>query len=120
MKPFYLSLVLGFLFLNTLSAQSVNPTYTVRENSAIEHLMSLKKELLKYEKAYRIQIFNGSKDEADNLLKTIKTQSQLPFYIFFETPNYKVRSCGFRSRIEAEKYLIEIKKYLPGAFIVLS
>ena len=38
-------------------------------------------------------------------------------YFYFETPNYKVRIGKYKSKIEAEKKLKEIKKEFKSAFV---
>ena len=43
---------------------------------------------------------------------------QYPVLLTFESPNYKVRLGSFRTRLEAEKKLVEIKKSYPAAFVI--
>lgn len=112
------SLFLGIIFCGVASAQQ---SYPVKTSENVKNLMTLKKEAVKHDKSFRIQIFNGNKENADLLSEQLKDNNLNPsFQLFFETPNYKIRSAGFRTRIEAEKYLLKIKENYPGAFIVLS
>jgi sporulation domain protein len=52
------------------------------------------------------------------LLDAKNKYKQYPALLTFESPNYKVRIGSFRTRLEAEKNLIEIKKSYPAAFVV--
>ena len=65
------------------------------------------------------QIYNGNITEANKALLDAKNKyKQYPALLTFESPNYKVRIGSFRTRLEAEKNLIEIKKSYPAAFVV--
>lgn len=68
---------------------------------------------------YRIQIYNGPLDGAEKTKKEFKRK----YYdwscdISFESPNYKVRVGKFRARLEADKYLLEIRKKYSNAFLL--
>lgn len=39
-------------------------------------------------------------------------------YRVFQTPNFKVRVGDFRTKVEATKFLLELKQDFPEAFIV--
>lgn len=68
---------------------------------------------------YRIQLYNGVRKEAENFkIKFLKSKIQLKSYVIFETPEFKTQVGDFRTQLEAEKWLIEVRKYIPGAFIV--
>ena len=65
---------------------------TINQESNIADAMEYKKEVARSESAFQV--------------------------LTFESPNYKVRIGSFRTRLEAEKNLIEIKKSYPAAFVV--
>jgi hypothetical protein len=74
---------------------------------------------------YRIQIFFESGSNAKNRANTTKRRfsnhfSDIDTYVTFDAPHFKVRVGNFRTRIEAEKNLIEIRKYFDIAYIVPS
>ncbi|WGU68695.1 hypothetical protein QIU19_01595 [Capnocytophaga canimorsus] len=50
-------------------------------------------------------------------METAKSKFKLPASLSFETPNYKVRIGVFRTRLDAERQLVEVKKVFPAAFI---
>jgi sporulation domain protein len=81
--------------------------------------MELKKEVARNESAFQVQIYNGNITEANKtLLEAKNTFKQYPVLLSFESPNYKVRIGSFRTRLEAEKNLFEIKKTYSAAFVV--
>jgi len=94
---------------------------TARESlkTGKEAAMEQKKEVARNESAFQVQIYNGNITEANKtLLEAKNTFKQYPVLLSFESPNYKVRIGSFRTRLEAEKNLFEIKKTYPAAFVV--
>jgi hypothetical protein len=74
---------------------------------------------------YRIQIFfdsgTGSKSKAySQKSKFLSLFPDLSADIVYEEPNYKVRVGDFRTRMEAQGFLNEIKAEFESAFIVLD
>lgn len=69
---------------------------------------------------YKIQIYNGPLSGAEEAKNEFKKQySDLACDISFETPNYKVRVGKFRTRLEAEKQLLDIRKKYSNAFLLV-
>ncbi|MFY7811473.1 MAG: SPOR domain-containing protein [Flavobacterium sp.] len=67
----------------------------------------------------RIQIFNGTLDEAKKEIEIFKkTFNDLEGAIEFSHPTYKVLIGNFKTRLEAERNLLLIKKKYINAFIV--
>ena len=68
---------------------------------------------------YKIQLFSGESDLAKKTLIDFRKECKtLDAMIVFNTPSYKVWVGNFKSRIEVERALIEIKKKYPAAFVV--
>jgi len=69
---------------------------------------------------YRIQVYFGSdrtkaqEVRADFLL----THSDIPAYLIYQQPNFKVRVGDFRTRIEASGFLKKLEFRFKSAFIV--
>jgi hypothetical protein len=62
---------------------------------------------------YKIQIFSGDSEKKKNTLAEFRQAfSGMDGTIIFNTPNYKVWVGNYKSRIEAERNLIDIKKYI--------
>jgi hypothetical protein len=68
---------------------------------------------------FKIQIFFGNIEESKKTLLAFKKEfSLLDGTIVFSNPSYKVWVGSFKSKIEAEKSLINIKKRYPSAVII--
>ena len=69
---------------------------------------------------YRVQIFTGStrKDAYDAQAKFQQQYPDVRTYITYREPNFKVRAGDFRTRLEAEKLMDELKKWFTGMFII--
>ena len=69
---------------------------------------------------FRVQIFTGeNRKEAYNAQG--KFQEQYPdvkSYVIYNEPNFKVRVGDFRTRLDAEKFQDELKKWFNGMFII--
>ena len=92
---------------------------TINQPASIAELMELKKEVARNESAYQVQVYNGNINDANRVLLELEnSQKNQPVSLVFESPNYKVRLGSFRTRLEAEKNLLEIKKTYPAAFVV--
>lgn len=92
---------------------------TINQESNIADAMEYKKEVARSESAFQVQIYNGNITEANKVMLDAKSKyKQYPILLTFESPNYKVRLGSFRTRLEAEKKLVEIKKSYPASFVI--
>ena len=85
---------------------------TIEQDAQIEKLVSYKTKLNKTddEKRFRIQIYNGTLEGAQKAKRNFSNE--------FKAPNYKVRVGKFRTRLEADRYLIQVKNEYPSAFLL--
>jgi len=69
---------------------------------------------------YRVQIYSGSvRQEAyDAQAKFKDTHPDMRTYIIYNEPNYKVRAGDFRTRLEAEKAMQELRRAFTSLFII--
>ncbi|GEM54887.1 sporulation protein [Flavobacterium branchiophilum NBRC 15030 = ATCC 35035] len=68
---------------------------------------------------YKIQIYNGDSENSKQILATVKKNNkEYDSSIVFDTPNYKVWIGNFKTRIEAERNLVILKKKYPAAFLI--
>ena len=72
---------------------------------------------------YRIQIFfDSGANSSDRALAAEKDFEEkfenIPVYITWKAPNYRVRVGDFRTRLEAEKYLHQIAREYPNAWVI--
>lgn len=103
-----------------LLAQDKNSN--IIQDPKFEQLLNEKRKIntsLTINDSYKIQIFNGSNDNAIKILSEFKQDNKnIDATIIFNTPNYKVWVGNFKSRIEAERYLIDIKKKYNSVFLI--
>ena len=112
------------LILNTLSfhlhAQDQN--ITVNQDPKFEQLLNEKRKInasLTVNDSYKIQVFNGNSENSKRALNEFKQNfNEIDATIIFNTPNYKVWAGNFKTRIEAERYLIDIKKKYPNVLLI--
>ena len=68
---------------------------------------------------YKIQIYNGDTENSKKTLLDFKRENQnIDATIVFSTPMYKVWVGNYKTRIEAEKNLNDLKKKYPNAFLI--
>ncbi len=68
---------------------------------------------------YKIQIFSGESEKAKNTLNDFRREfKNIDGTIVFFTPNYKVWVGNFKTRIEAERNLIEIRKSYKNVHLI--
>ena len=72
---------------------------------------------------YRVQIFfdsgNNSKSNAEAAKTKFSAQyPEIPIYLSFKEPNFKVRVGDFRTRNEARGFLKQISIEYPNAFVI--
>jgi|AntRauTorckE6833_2_1112554.scaffolds.fasta_scaffold12902_2 hypothetical protein len=93
-----------------------------RIDSLIQDLTALNKKFPEIE-GYRVMIFfdagNNSKDTAYRVMKTFeKEYPDVPAYVSFNPPYYRVRVGDFRSEMEAKRFLNRIKYDYPNGWVV--
>lgn len=69
---------------------------------------------------YRVQIYNGSsrKEAYDVQSRFINEHPGMRTYITYTEPHYKVRAGDFRSRLEAERLMQELRGRFTSLFII--
>jgi hypothetical protein len=72
---------------------------------------------------YRLQLFSSSGPNSFNQANEVQTQfliiyNDVPAYVVHKKPAFKVRVGDFRTRLETERFFIELKENFPDAFIV--
>ena len=117
----FLKALLFFLFFlnsNTLLSQSV----VVTQETDFEQLLSEKRNTnatVTIGDRYRIQLFSGNGDEAKKTLIGFKKENKnIDATMIFISPNYRVLAGNYKTRIEAEKNFIVLKKKYPKALLI--
>ena len=108
--------VLISLFLSVNVFAQVG-TVEVNQDSKIDVLLRAKRDVNASESNYKIQIYSGNLPGAD------KAQSEFRYSFNewnsikgFETPNYKIWVGNFKTRLEADRALVKIKRKFTNAF----
>ena len=120
-KTSYKFLLLTFLFsvflVNTIDAQ--NGVVVINQDKDIETLLQLKKDVNRTLVNYRIQIYNGNRQGANKAeMEFKKVFSDWSPSMKFQTPNYKIWVGSFKTRLEADRALLRIKREFRNAFII--
>lgn len=112
-------LVLTTLATAKLQAQN---SVSVQQDARFEELLNEKRKInasITVNDRYKIQIFYGANDKARKTLQDFKRDFKTTDgTIIFESPTYKVWVGSYKSRIEAERNLTEIRKKYPYALLV--
>ena len=112
------SLLLIISTISNVQGQSA----TLTQDSKFEQLLNEKRKInsaIIINERYKIQVFSGNSEGAKKTLADCKQDfRELDGTIIFNTPNYKVWIGNFKSRIEAERYIIEIKKKYPNYLLI--
>lgn len=102
----------------TLSSQNV----TVEQDPKFEQLLNEKRKVnasISSNDRWKIQIFTGDNENSKKTLIAFKKEyKEIDASIFFHTPAYKVWVGNFKTRIEAERNLKEIKSKYPNSFLI--
>lgn len=118
-KAFFYSIT---LCLTTSYIHAQDRNITVNQDPKFEQLLNEKRKTNVSNAAndqYKIQIFSGESEKAKNILTEFKQEfSDIDGTIVFNTPNYKVWIGNFKTRIEAERNLIEIRKKYNNVHLI--
>lgn len=118
-SPFLYPFFISILTLN-LYAQDGNTTVT--QDPKFEQLLNEKRKInssITINDRYKIQIYNGESETAKKTLTDFRKEyKNFDGTIVFSTPTYKVWVGNFKSRIEAERNLNDLKKKYPNAFMI--
>jgi len=99
---------------------------TIIQDSKIDSLIQIRQEVNKvYSNIYgfRIQIFmesgNEAVQQAETVIRLFKEKfPEIPAYLTFGQPYYRIRVGDFRNRIEAEGFLHQAITHYNQAFVV--
>jgi hypothetical protein len=114
----FLIVTIVFSIFSNLYAQGISLT----EDSKFEQLLNEKRKLnvvLGINDAYKIQIFSGSNENARKTLAQFRLQfSEVDATIVFNTPNYKVWAGCYRTRIGAEKAMLDFSVKFKNLLLI--
>lgn len=71
------------------------------------------------QKGYRVQIFLGDRTTAESTKRSfLQKHPDIPAYLSWLAPNFRLRVGDLRTRLEAEHLLRDMKLLYPGSYIV--
>ena len=95
---------------------------TVTQDAKFEKLLIEKRKISSSSNTddrFRIQIYNGDNENAKKTLQNFKKEFKLhDVTILFNTPTYKVVVGNYKTRIEAERNLSEVRKIYKNALLI--
>ncbi len=109
----------AFLMISVVGIQAQEGTINVQQDEKIDKLLALYTEVNSKADFYQIQVGFGSYQKAQNL----KSQVDVDFpgwysKIEFESPTYRVRLGKFKTKLEAERKYLEVRKKYPDAMLL--
>ena len=116
--------ILFFLLatFSTCYVNAQNQNVTVNQDPKFEQLLNEKRKInssLTVSDSYKIQVFTGSSENAKKILNEFRQEfNNIDATIVFNTPNYKVWVGNFRTRIEAEKTLVNINDRYKNVLLI--
>ncbi len=117
LKIKYLSFL--YLFTSFTFFYAQQGKVSILQDKKIEKLLEYRKDITV--ELYKIQIFQGEREDAERVKdEFLNTNTQWPVVIAYNTTNYKIWVGKFRSRLEADRALLSIKKDYINAFIFQS
>ena len=112
----------SFIAFLTVSVYSQEKNIKIIQDPKFEQLLSEKRKInssLTVNERYKIQIYNGDSDTAKKILSEFRREfKNLDGTIVFNTPTYKVWIGNFKTKIEAEKNLIDLRKKYANALVI--
>lgn len=111
-----------FLGVSHLNLYAQDGNLTVSQDPKFEQLLNEKRKInssITVNDRYKIQIYNGDSETSKKTLTDFRKEfKNYDATIVFSTPAYKVWIGNFKSRIEAERNLVDLKKKYPNAFLI--
>ena len=114
-----------FLASAAIAFAQSNGSVHIEQDDRIENLISKQRQLYKLDSSfsgYRIHIFMQIGNEALKHAEDVKRQFErafpdIPIYLTYSEPYFRLRAGDFRNRVEAEKCLRRIKPRFKEAFV---
>jgi hypothetical protein len=105
-------------------AQQKEGVVKIETSAKIDEIVAKKKQFnksLKTIDGYKIQLFYGNEKNSHKIEDEFKALfPEISTKIIFSSPQWKVQVGNYRTRLEADRNLIEIKKEYLGAIVIAS
>ena len=114
-KNFFRILVFSIIFSNILNSQE--GLIKVNYSDSVKLQLEIKKDINKSNGEIKIQVFSGSRTDAEEILKKFNLDfPESKAVMTYETPNYKIWTKDMKNKLEADRELIKIRKKYNQAF----
>tara|TARA_B100001057_G_scaffold417212_1_gene435691 strand:- start:6717 stop:7151 length:435 start_codon:yes stop_codon:yes gene_type:complete len=112
------NLIILLIVIPFWSVNSQNGYVKINKSEKLEKIILLKKDLNSKIENLKIQIYNGNREQAEKIKEEyIEKFNDSVVKIIYETPNYKVWVGSFFTQLEADKFLLKVRKKFKSAFI---
>ena len=107
-----------------LSAQSKDATVRIESSAHIDEMLAQKKDynktIEKFE-GFKIQIYYGSEKECYKVKEEFTAlYPDIDTSIIFSTPQWKLQIGNYKTRLEADHAMVNVKKEYPGAIVLAT
>lgn len=122
-KILYITALACITSFGTTKLQAQENITIIEESGCLDNLIELyiKKNLSNDNfPGFRIQIYNGnSRDKMTDIQQKFKRSfPEVETYLVYQAPYFKLRAGDFIEKIDANKFLMSIRKDYPSAFLV--
>ena len=116
-KLLFIFFCFGFLMI---SSHEVLAQEEKTDNQLIEELINKKKEFNKaFGYGYRIQLYNGFEVEAKKIRAEFRIEyPEVKTYLVYRQPEWKIQVGSYKTKLEADRALLEIKKKFSNAIVI--
>lgn len=121
MKVTNILIIIGVLLISSNAFAQIDSLSLAEmsENEKIQLLLDTYKQYNEKQSDYRIQIFSGKLDLAQEVEAEAKIEfPDWPVNLDFQSPSFRIRIGAFKTRLDAEKNLIAVRKKYPGAVLL--
>jgi len=117
--------LLFITFIPAISfAQQKEGVVQIETSAKIDEIIAKKKQFnksLKEVNGYKIQLFYGNEKNSHKIKEEFEALfPEIDAVIIFSSPQWKVQIGNYRTRLEADRNLIAIKKEYSGAIVIAS
>lgn len=105
---------------DTVAQDTVKPgKVTVLESDKIKAQMANYAAHTRPLEGFRVQIFNGDRNTAESMRRGfLGSHPDIPAYLSYLAPNFRVRVGDMRDRVAAEKMREDLREEYPGLYVV--
>ena len=99
---------------------SDQPLHINRQLDAVVDTIALRNKSIRFAAGFRIQIYVGNtrKEADDARLYSYQTFPELNPYMVYNQPTYRIRIGDFMTRLDAERYLQQVRQRYESAVVV--